>query len=99
LDSVCHRERPVRIAPKFATPDGRARFSVIEIDSPANDGKLRLSTRRGNQFNSIVHRDRDPLNGARRDDVLMNEADALKLGLQDDDGIIVRSEVGAFRGH
>jgi molybdopterin-dependent oxidoreductase alpha subunit len=87
-----------RITPKFATPDGRARFSIIEIDSPANDGKLRLSTRRGKQFNSIVHRERDPLNGARRDDVLMNEADALKLGLQDGDAIIVRSEAGALLG-
>jgi predicted molibdopterin-dependent oxidoreductase YjgC len=88
-----------RIAPKFATPDGRARFSIIEIEPPASNGKLRLSTRRGKQFNSIVHRDRDPLNGARRDDVLMNETDALRLGLQDGDPIIVRSEVGVVRGH
>jgi predicted molibdopterin-dependent oxidoreductase YjgC len=88
-----------RVTPKFATPDGRARFSVIEIDSPANDGKLRLSTRRGKQFNSIVHRDRDPLNGFRRNDVLMNEEDALRLGLQDGDAIIVRSQAGALRGH
>jgi predicted molibdopterin-dependent oxidoreductase YjgC len=87
------------ITPKFATPDGRATFSVIEIDSPVNDGKLRLSTRRGKQFNSIVHRDRDPLNGARRDDVLMNEADAQRLGLQEGDAIIVRSEVGALHGY
>jgi len=93
------RDADGRITPKFATPDGRAGFSVIEIDSPTNTGKLRLSTRRGKQFNSIVHRDRDPLNGARRDDVLMNEADALKLGLQEGDAIIVRSEVGALRGH
>src|SRR5262249_6278257 len=88
-----------RITPDFATPDGRAGFSVIEIDSPANDGKLRLSTRRGKQFNSIVHRERDPLNGVRRDDVLMIEEDALNLGLQDGDAIIFRNEVGAFRGH
>jgi molybdopterin-dependent oxidoreductase alpha subunit len=93
------RDAGGRIVPKFATPDRRARFSVIEIDSPANNSKLRLSTRRGKQFNSIVHRDRDPLNGARRDDVLMNEEDALKLGLQEGDAVIVRSEVGALRGH
>ena len=86
------RDAGGRITPNFATPDGRATFSVIEIDSPVNDGKLRLSTRRGKQFNSIVHRDRDPLNGARRDDVLMNEADAQRLGLQEGDAIIVRSE-------
>jgi predicted molibdopterin-dependent oxidoreductase YjgC len=93
------RDASGRITPEFATPDGRARFSVIEIDSTANDGKLRLSTRRGKQFNSIVHRDRDPLNGARRDDVLMNEEDALKLGLRDGAAVIVRSDAGALRGH
>lgn len=93
------RDAGGQVTPKFATPDGRAGFSVIEIDSPASNGRLRLSTRRGKQFNSIVHRDRDPLNGASRDDVLMNEADALKLGLQDGDAIIVRSEAGELRGH
>ncbi|HEU0179061.1 MAG TPA: FdhF/YdeP family oxidoreductase [Blastocatellia bacterium] len=96
------RDADGRVTPKFATPDGRAGFSVIEIASPAppeNDGKLRLSTRRGKQFNSIVHHDRDPLNGFRRDDVLMNEEDALRLGLQDGDAIIVRSQAGALRGH
>ncbi|HEU0178724.1 MAG TPA: FdhF/YdeP family oxidoreductase [Blastocatellia bacterium] len=99
-ERLCEARDPGgRITPKFATPDGRAGFSVIEIDSPANDGKLRLSTRRGKQFNSIVHRDRDPLNGARRDDVLMNKEDALKLGLQDGDAIIVRSEVGVLQGY
>jgi molybdopterin-dependent oxidoreductase alpha subunit len=87
-----------KIIPKFATPDGRARFSSIEIKAPTNNGKLRLSTRRGKQFNSIVHRDRDPLNGARRDDILMNEADAQRLGLQDGDRVLVRSEVGELRG-
>ncbi len=92
------RDAGGRITPKFATPDGRARFSVIEIESRANDGRLRLSTRRGKQFNSIVHRDRDPLNGARRDDVLMNEADAKLRGLADGDAVIVRSDVGEFRG-
>jgi predicted molibdopterin-dependent oxidoreductase YjgC len=101
-ERLCETRGPRgRITPKFATPDGRAKFSVIEIDSPAppeNHGRLRLSTRRGKQFNSIVHRDRDPLTGARRDDVLINEEDALKLGLQDGDAIIVRNEIGALRG-
>jgi molybdopterin-dependent oxidoreductase alpha subunit len=88
-----------RITPKFSTPDGLAKFSVIEIEPPATDSRLRLSTRRGKQFNSIVHRDRDPLNGSRRDDVLMNQGDALRLGLQDGDAIILRSDAGALRGH
>ncbi|MCI0523792.1 MAG: FdhF/YdeP family oxidoreductase [Acidobacteria bacterium] len=92
------RDADGRIVPNFPTGDGRARFSLIEIEEPLNDGKLRLSTRRGKQFNSIVHRDRDPLNGARRDDVLMNEEDARRLGLADGDAVLVRSEVGELRG-
>jgi hypothetical protein len=47
--------------------DGRARFSVIKIEQEAPSSKLRLSTRRGKQFNSMVHRDLDPLTGARRE--------------------------------
>jgi predicted molibdopterin-dependent oxidoreductase YjgC len=92
------RDADGRIVPHFPTSNGRARFSLIEIEEPLNDGRLRLSTRRGKQFNSIVHRDRDPLNGARRDDVLMNEEDARRLGLADGDAIIIRSEVGELRG-
>lgn len=87
-----------QITPSFPTADGRAKFSMIQIEEPMSDGKLRLSTRRGKQFNSIVHRNRDPLNGARRDDVLMNEEDARRLGLADGDAVIVRGEVGEMRG-
>ncbi|HKQ77672.1 MAG TPA: FdhF/YdeP family oxidoreductase [Blastocatellia bacterium] len=86
------------IIPKFATPDGRAGFSIIEIAPPTGERQMRLSTRRGKQFNSIVHHDRDPLNGARRDDVLMNEEDARLRGLADGEAVIVRSEVGELRG-
>ena len=93
------RDADGQITPKFAMLDGRAKFSVIKIESPANDGRLRLSTRRGKQFNSIVHKDRDPLNDARRDDVLMNEADAERLGLRDGDAIVVRGDAGELRGH
>jgi predicted molibdopterin-dependent oxidoreductase YjgC len=92
------READGRITPHFATPDGRARFSVIEIKPPTDNGKLRLSTRRGKQFNSIVHQDRDPLNNARRDDVLMSEGDARRLGLKNGDAVLLRSAVGEMRG-
>ena len=79
---------------RFPTSDARARFSVIEVGEPAQNGKLRLSTRRGKQFNSMVHRDRDPLTGASRDDLLMSETDAVGLGLVEGDPIIVRSSAG-----
>lgn len=87
-----------KITPKFTTPDSRAKFSTIEIQPEASDGKLRLSTRRGKQFNSMIQRDRDPLNGAQREDVLMNETDAQRLGLADGDAIKLRSEVGEMNG-
>lgn len=92
------RDTSGKITPKFSTTDGRAKFSVIEVEPPTLDGRLRLSTRRGKQFNSIVHRDRDPLNGARREDVLMNESDARALGIEDGDAILLRGEVAEMRG-
>jgi molybdopterin-dependent oxidoreductase alpha subunit len=84
--------------PAFPTGDGRAKFSTIEIEHSAKDGKLRLSTRRGKQFNSIVHEQRDPLNGAKRDDILISQADAQRLGLKDGDAIVIRSESGKMQG-
>lgn len=87
-----------KITPKFSTTNGRAKFSATDIQPPTADGRLRLSTRRGKQFNSIVHRDRDPLNGARREDVLMNEADAKRLGIEDGDAILLCGETGELQG-
>ena len=83
---------------RFKTDSGRANFYPIELDEKNPEGKLRLSTRRGKQFNSIVHKRVDPLNGARRDDVLMNEADAKKLNLENGDQIILHSSVGKLPG-
>jgi anaerobic selenocysteine-containing dehydrogenase len=59
---------------------------------------FRLSTRRGKQFNSMVHRDRDPLTGAARSDVLMNLDDARGLGITDGDAIVLRSSAGEMAG-
>ena len=84
---------------KFNTGDGFARFSDLEITEPPASDRLRLSTRRGKQFNSIVHRDRDPLTGARRADVLMSEEDAERLGLEEGAKILLRSSSGEMTGH
>ncbi len=80
-------------------PDGRARFTPLappEVDLP--EGWFLLSTRRGKQFNSMVHAERDPMIGARRDDVLISAEDAMRLGLRDGHPLLVRSEAGSFRG-
>jgi anaerobic selenocysteine-containing dehydrogenase len=72
----------------FATPDGKAHFSPVAPSERAlPDGAFFVSTRRGRQFNSMVHADVDPLTGARRDDVLLAPEDARRLGIKDGDRI------------
>ena len=90
---------PRLLVERFLTPDGKGHFSAVEIPGervPA--GWFLLSTRRGKQFNSIVHAEVDPLNGARRDDILISPEDATRLGLQNRDPITLRNEFGAFHG-
>lgn len=84
--------------PHFPTPAGRASFTSLVINEETNGGGLRLSTRRGKQFNSMVQRQRDPLTGALRDDVLMNRDDAARLGIIDGEAVIVKSPSGEMRG-
>lgn len=83
---------------RFKTERGKAVFYPITLEEHNTKGKLKLSTRRGKQFNSIVHKDRDPLNGATRDDVLISAADAERMKLKDGDNLIVRSNAGEMRG-
>jgi molybdopterin-dependent oxidoreductase alpha subunit len=84
----------------FPTDDGRARFSAVApADRSVPDGRFRLSTRRGKQFNTMVYRDVDPITGAARDAVFLAAADATRLGLHDGSAVVVRSEHGHVRGH
>jgi anaerobic selenocysteine-containing dehydrogenase len=62
------------------------------------EGHFIVTTRRGKQFNSMVHERRDALTGAVREAVLMNEADAAEIGLADGDAIVLRSPSGSLRG-
>ncbi|HSB10424.1 MAG TPA: FdhF/YdeP family oxidoreductase [Blastocatellia bacterium] len=79
---------------QFPTGDGLAKFSVIKIEDRGPTTRLKLSTRRGKQFNSMVHKNRDPLTGALRDDVLMNKEDADRIGVAEGDGVLLRSSAG-----
>jgi len=84
---------------RFPTPDGKAHFTPVEPpkhDWPA--GAFMVSTRRGKQFNSMVHESRDLLTGAGRETVLISRADADRLGLQDGDRIRLSNSVGSFSG-
>jgi anaerobic selenocysteine-containing dehydrogenase len=83
--------------PRFETPDGRAHAVPVPLDGePAPDGRLRASTRRGKQFNSMVWGERDPLTGARRDEALISAEDCERLGLRAGDRVRLRSDAGAL---
>jgi molybdopterin-dependent oxidoreductase alpha subunit len=80
---------------RFPTSDGRARFTAVtprEVTIPP--GRFLLSTRRGKQFNTMVHRTTDPLTGAYRDALFMAHDDAARLGLADGQRVRVRSATG-----
>ncbi len=84
---------------KFSTPDKRAHFTCIQLDhEELPPGSYRVNTRRGKQFNSMLWADRDPLTGARRDEILISTEDRDKLGLLDGDRVRLRSEVGSLEG-
>ena len=78
---------------RFRPVDAVAKAAVLA------DGEFFVSTRRGKQFNSMVYAAADPLNGARRDDVLMAAAAAVALGLGAGDAIRLTSTTGSYDGH
>jgi anaerobic selenocysteine-containing dehydrogenase len=83
----------------FPRPSGRARFEAVTSSGPGRTtGTLTLTTRRGKQFNSIVHQDKDPLTGASRRDLLMAGEDLAARGLSDGDAVVARSASGTFAG-
>ncbi len=84
---------------RFPTADGKGHFRAVELpklDRPT--GSFHVSTRRGKQFNTLIYAEIDPLNGAPRDAVLMNEEDAGRLHLRAGDWIALVNDVGRYEG-
>jgi predicted molibdopterin-dependent oxidoreductase YjgC len=81
-------------------PEGRARFSAVPVPSlEIPPGKFHLTTRRGKQFNSMTHGQRDFLMGSReRRDVLIHPDDAAAIGVREGEGLRLRSETGEWTG-
>jgi molybdopterin-dependent oxidoreductase alpha subunit len=85
---------------RFATPDGRARLTAVRVRGRRLDPHTYfVSTRRGKQFNSMVHRAVDPLTGASRDSILISPVDAERIGASDGTRLRLISTAGAFEGH
>jgi molybdopterin-dependent oxidoreductase alpha subunit len=87
--------------PRFATPTGRAKFTVNAPPvPPQDDGLLRLMTVRSEgQFNTVVYEEEDIYRGQeRRDVILMHAYDIARLGLKVNQRVVVRSAAGAMPG-
>jgi molybdopterin-dependent oxidoreductase alpha subunit len=83
----------------FPLLDGKAVFSSFNLSQELlPEGQFRVSTRRGKQFNSMIHAKQDALNGATREAILMSQTDATKLGLHDGDAVKLISSFGEYRG-
>jgi anaerobic selenocysteine-containing dehydrogenase len=62
------------------------------------DGRFRVTTRRGKQFNTLVYAETDPLTGAPRDAVMICPDDAARLRLVQGDAVALVSDFGRFEG-
>ena len=83
----------------FGTADQRARFVSHRPDpAPPVDGLFAISTRRGNQFNSMVFGEKDMLSEENRQAVVLNPADMAALTLRQNDRVRVSSETGSLEG-
>ncbi len=89
--------------PKFPTSSGKAKLFTHDLPSIAGEseksnGHLRLMTVRSEgQFNTVVYEDYDLYrNVERRDVILVHPDDIARLGLQPEQRVTIRSEVGSM---
>jgi molybdopterin-dependent oxidoreductase alpha subunit len=81
------------------TPDGKGNLIPVEIPNlNKKEGQFVLTTRRGKQFNSMVFKEVDPINGAERYDVLINKTDAKDFSITEGEGIVIYNRYGVFQG-
>lgn len=84
---------------RFATPDGKAHFSVPKLPRrEVPKGSYVVTTRRGKQFNSMVQKDRDPLTRLQRNVIMISAADARDENVADGDEVALVNEHGRLAG-
>jgi molybdopterin-dependent oxidoreductase alpha subunit len=98
-DEVQYGGRHLCVGGIFPTPTQRARFTTLQPETaPVGTEQFLVSTRRGKQFNSMVHEAVDPLTGAARDAVYIDRHDAEARGLVDGQLVRLRSGTGEMTG-
>ena len=84
--------------PTFNTPNGRVQAHAVSITLPRTlaENQLRLMTIRSEgQFNTVVYEEEDVFRKqSRRDIVMMHATDIERLGLQENDRVIVQGTSG-----
>ena len=84
---------------QFPTPDGRAHFSPVTPPATRRAAdQFAVTTRRGKQFNTMIHEPHDMTTGAARDAIFMSTEDATRLGLTAGEQITLVGEVGRYDG-
>lgn len=84
---------------KFPTPDGKAHFKATALpDDGLSADELRLVTRRGKQFNSMVHEDKETGTGFTRDAVILAASEAAARGLNDGELVRLTNAHGTYTG-
>lgn len=81
-----------------ATPDGRAVFTPVALPPECPEKMFYLTTRRGQQFNSMILDEKDVLTGGSRRDIFIAPADARSLGVEDGGNLRLHSEAGEYQG-
>ncbi|NUT44157.1 MAG: FdhF/YdeP family oxidoreductase [Thermoactinospora sp.] len=98
-DNVQYGGRHLFADGRFQTPDGLGRFSAVPVPELRRpDGAFSVATRRGKQFNSMVHERLDGFNGATREAVLISPYDADRLGLPDGSPVELSNGARTFTG-
>lgn len=98
-DQVQYGGRHLCAGWQFPTPDGKAHFSAVSLPQRTiPDGMFQVATRRGKQFNSMVHEQVDAITGAKREAVLISHADAQRLGLSAGDRVVLSNDQGSLSG-
>lgn len=84
----------------FPTADGRGHFTPLTAAAAASHAPelFHVSTRRGQQFNTIIWSDTDPLTGAGRDAIYIDRGDATRRGLTNGQRVELRSPHGSLVG-
>lgn len=98
-DAVQYGGRHLCAEGNFPTPSGRGHFSPVDVRPQAlKPDQFLCSSRRGRQFNTMIFSATDPLTGASRDAVYLDEVDAHRLSLAEGDRVRVTSGYGTFDG-